>query len=262
MVIDFHVHCFSDELAGRAIPKLASAAGIPARLNGTVSDLEKSMIKAGVTLSVIQHIATKPSQTRSVNDYAASICNQRLHSFGTLHPDYNDWKSEIIRIKELGLKGIKFHPDYQNFFVDEARMFRIYEKVFEADFAVLFHAGYDIGLPAPHHCTPDRLSHVLDAFPGARIIAAHMGGQSMWNAVEEYLVGRDLYFDTSYSQKFLDTSQFLRIIKNHNPKRILFATDSPWADQAEEIERIKSAGLEKSLLDDILCNNAANLLKI
>lgn len=262
MVIDFHVHCFPDELAKRAIPKLAGLAGIPARLNGTVSDLEKSMTKAGVALSVIQHIATKPSQTRSVNDYAASICGPRLYSFGTLHPDYDDWKSEIDRIKELGLKGIKFHPDYQEFFVDDTRVFPIYEKVFEADFTVLFHAGYDIGLPAPHHCTPERLSHVLDAFPGARIIAAHMGGQSMWNAVEEYLVGRDLYFDTSYSQKFMDKSQFLRIIKSHSPKKILFATDSPWADQSEDIDEMMSSGLEKPVLDDILYNNAANLLKV
>lgn len=262
LIIDFHVHCFPDLLAGSAVPKIADLAGIPARLNGTVSDLKRSMAKAGITHSVIQHIATRPSQVRSINDFAASVCSQGIYSFGTLHPDYDDWKSEIVRIKELGLKGIKFHPDYQKFFLDEVRMFPIYEKVFEEDLIALFHAGFDIGLPTSNRSMPDRLSHVLDAFPEAKIVAAHMGGHSVWKAVEEQLVGRSLYFDTSFSLDFIKEDQFKRIIKNHGYKKILFGTDSPWTDQSEEVKRISSLGLKPEELDDIIYNNAARLLKI
>ena len=73
MVIDFHTHCFTDEIAVNAIPLLAQKADIPAMLNGTVSDLTESMKKYGITYSVLLNIATKPSQTEKINSWAASV---------------------------------------------------------------------------------------------------------------------------------------------------------------------------------------------
>lgn len=262
MVIDFHVHCFPDDLAERAITKLSGTAEVPARLNGTAADLRKSMAKAGIDLSVVQHIATKPSQTREINDWAASICSDGIHSFGTVHPDFPDWKNEISRIRSLGMKGIKFHPDYQEFLVDDPRMFSIYEWIFETGLIALFHAGSDSGFDPPYHCTPKRLAHVLDAFPEATIVAAHMGSNLMWDDVEKHLVGRKIYLDTSYSLNYMGETQFKRIVNDHGHDKILFASDSPWTDQSEELEAIRNTGLDKGVLKDILGNNAARILSI
>lgn len=260
MVIDFHVHCFPDELAFRAVKELAERADILPRVEGTVRDIKRSMERAGVDYSVVLSIATKLSQTKKVNDWTAAIQDDSIIGFGSIHPDYEKWKDEIRRIKDLGIKGIKFHPDYQLFFVDEERMMPVYEFIFEMGLMIIFHAGIDIGLPKPYHCTPDRLLKLVKAFPGGKFIAAHMGGFSYWEDVEKYLVGEEIFLDTSYSIGVMSETQAKRIILNHGYQKILFATDSPWREQKEEILKIKALHLGSEIEEAILGSNAQTLL--
>lgn len=262
MVIDFHVHCFADELAEKAVSLLSERAGTPPRLDGTVADVKRSMKEAGVDRSVILPIATKPSQAKKINDWAAEIQSDEIIAFGSIHPNDPEWKQELQRIKGLGLKGIKFHPDYQLFYVDEERMFPIYEEIFALGLIVVFHAGVDIGLPAPYHCEPHRLLKLVKAFPGAAIVAAHMGGYSYWDDVERLLLGEDIYLDTAYSLGHMSDEQALRIIKGHGPQKILFASDSPWGAQGEDIDRLRKLGLGESIEKAILGENAQKLLQL
>jgi len=262
MVIDFHTHCFPDELADKALQVLAERAGVPTRLDGTVKDIKRSMEAAGIDYSVILSIATKPSQTERVNNWSAEIQGSGIVAFGSIHPDYEGWKDELLRIKQLGLRGVKFHPDYQLFFVDEARVFPIYERAFELGLIIIFHAGLDIGLPEPYHCTPERLLKVVRSFPQGKVVAAHMGSYSYWDDVERYLVGEDVYFDTSYSLGWIGDEQAKRIIKRHGYEKILFGTDSPWTGQAEEIEKLKRLNFGAKVENAILGDNAKRLLGI
>ena len=158
------------------------------------------MRKNGIALSVTQPVSTKPSQTPAVNGFAIEL-NSRptLINFGTLYPDYEGNAAEIQRLKKAGIKGVKFHPDYQSFFVDEERMFPLYRQMADAGLIAFFHAGVDIGLPPPVHCTPDRLAAVLDRVPDLTVVAAHFGGFKMWDDVEKHLIGRNLWLDTSYT---------------------------------------------------------------
>ena len=245
-VIDIHTHCFPDTLAEKAISILARQAKTKPYCDGTIKSLRASMKKSGVDISIIQNIATKPQQTDTINRWAAEIQSEDIISFGTIHPDYKGWKEEIIYLKDNGIKGVKFHPDYQEFFVDEKRMYPIYERLFSEGFIVLFHAGVDIGLPEPYHCTPKRLSKVLREFPKAVIIAAHMGGYRYWDDVEKYLIGESVYFDTSYSFKFLGIENMERMIREHGVEKILFATDSPWGDQAEDLKFVGELNINKN----------------
>ena len=269
MIIDFHAHCFPDELAKKAIPILEGKAGIKAWYDGTLAGLRRLMVDAGIDCTVIQPIATKPAQTRTINDWSACIQHNslqdddirgRIVALGSIHPDYPGWKDELKRIKDLGLKGLKYHPDYQEFFVNEKRMFPVYEEIFKMDFILLFHAGIDIGLPEPCHCTPERLLNVLKVCPGGKIIAAHMGGFKCWDDVEKYLVGQDIYFDTSYSIGWMDDGQAKRIIENHGYEKVLFGTDAPWALQKEEIDKLGKLGSDDSARNAILGGNARKLL--
>lgn len=260
MIIDFHVHCFPDELAAKATAALSARSGIPPFVNGTTGAIKDSMIKAGIDRSVILSIATRPQQASKITQWAASIQDGAITAFGSIHPDSPDWEAELTDIRNAGLPGIKFHPDYQEFFVDEKRLFPIYEKALELGLIVIFHAGKDIGLPAPYHCTPDRLQRVMRAFPGGKFVAAHTGGFKCWDDVEKFLVGGNIYMDTSFSLEWMDRSQFLRIVRNHGSDRLLFGTDSPWTGQKEELERIRSAGLLPEEERAILGGNAMKLL--
>ena len=182
-------------------------------------------------------------------------------SFGSVHPDADDAIDELYRIKEAGLKGIKLHPDYQNFFVDDDRMFRIYETVNKLGLLLTFHAGVDIGVPDPVHCTPQRLKNILPMFDNTNIIAAHFGGYLLWDEVEEILVGeKNLYIDTSFCHTRMPPLWAKRIIEKHGADKILLGSDLPWSAPDKEMEFIKSLGLSDDVLADIFGNNAARLL--
>jgi predicted TIM-barrel fold metal-dependent hydrolase len=260
LVIDFHTHCFPDELAMRAVPILAEKARIPAIVNGTVSDLERSMKANGITCSVLLNIATKPSQTEKVNSWAAQVQKDNIISFGSIHPLYDNWKNELRRIKELGIKGIKFHPEYQEFYVDDEVLFPIYELAFELGLVIAFHAGEDLGFDPPFRCTPERLDSLIRHFKGGKIIAAHMGGYNYWDEVEKHLTGKDIYFDTSYAIGIMDNEQAKRMIRNHGYKKILFGTDSPWRDQGWSTQSVKELCLEPEIEEAIFYKNAMELL--
>lgn len=260
MVTDFHTHCFPDELAERAMTTLQKISGIKPYCDGTLGGIIDSMAKSGVDRSVVLSIATKPSQTTKINDWTIKIKKKEIIPFGSIHPDYAGWRQELDKLHRNGIKGIKFHPDYQNFYVEDKKLFPIYEYAFSLGMIVLFHAGVDIGFKPPYHCTPEGLACILDSFPGGIVVAAHMGGFSYWDEVERLLVGRDIFFDTSYSVKWLGDARTVKMITDHGYEKVLFGTDSPWRGQDDELARIKSIGLDNKVLDAVLGGNAARLL--
>ncbi len=262
MTIDIHTHAFPDEIAPRAIEALSKCSGVAPNTDGTLAGLADSMRRAGIDKSVVAPIATKPAQVASINRWSAE--SNRGHDdiicLGTLHPDQDDWRPDIEGLVGDGIPGIKLHPDYQLFFVDDARVIPMYRALADAGLFLLFHAGVDIGLPPPVHCTPDRLARVLDAIPDLTVIAAHMGGYKCWDDVERYLAGRDLFFDTCYTFADLGADRMTALIKAHGPERVLFGTDSPWTDQAAELANIRSLELDPTEIDAILGGNAQRLL--
>ena len=94
------------------------------------------------------------------------------------------------------------------------------------------------------------------------MIAAHLGGQSMWDDVEEYIAGTDIYIDTSMGFEMYSTEQFLRILKKHGSDKILFGTDSPWSDSGKERQKLLSLPISDEEKENILHKNAEKLLRI
>jgi len=88
-----------------------------------------------------------------------------------------------------------------------------------------------------------------------------MGGYDCWDDVEKYLLGEEIYFDTSYSSHLLEPELMTRLIKEHGVNKILFGTDSPWGHQKKEIEFIHKLSLTEEEKLAILGKNAEKLLK-
>ncbi len=260
MVIDFHTHIFADSLAQRAIANLEEKGNIKAFLNGTKSDLIRSMDNAGIDISVIQPVLTKPAQTATVNKWAAEITDDRIRAFAGFHPKDEKYKETLKEIKRMGFTGVKIHPDYQGVFVDDPQYFPVFYEIFANGLEVLFHAGLDIGFDAPYHCTPDRLAKLLDSMETGTIIAAHLGGHSMWDKVEELIAGKDIYIDTSMGSSYYTPEQFRKIIRKHPADKILFGTDSPWSDQKTELMCQKKLISDNVLEEKIMYKNALALL--
>ena len=262
MVIDFHTHIFPDSLAPRAMSVLLKNGGsIYAPVTDmTLSSLVGRMDEWGIDLSVVQPVVTKPSQTVTTNKWAQSILSERIISFGGVHPDTDDFKRDIDFIVSLGLKGLKFHAEYQNFILDEPRMLRIYDYALSKGLILLHHGGFDPDFPPPFKTSPRQFANIAKEMRGGVIIAAHLGGHDQWDDVERYIVGTDIYLDTSMGFGYYSEEQFLRILKAHGSEKILFASDSPWSNAHDELERIRSLPVSEAERENILYKNAASIL--
>lgn len=262
MIIDFHTHVFPDGLAERAISTLLVAIDeiYSPVTDGTVAGLLAHMRGSGVDIAVVQPVITKPSQFYDLNTWAASIRSDKLIPFGGIYPHTDDYKRDIDFIVSLGLKGLKFHAEYQDFVIDAPEMLRIYDYALSRGLVLLHHAGLDPGFSAPMKSSPLRFKNIADAMKGGVIVAAHFGGHGEWDDVERYLVGSTIYLDTSMGFEYFPNDQFLRIVKNHGVEKILFASDSPWSDAKTEIEQLKALPLSDAEKKMILGGNAGRIL--
>jgi predicted TIM-barrel fold metal-dependent hydrolase len=262
MIIDFHTHAFPDDLAEKALATLlANLDNLYTPVsNATVAGLIKNMDEWNIDIAIVQPIVTKQSQTQKTNEWARGICSERIIAFGSIYPHTDDYKRDIDFVAGLGLKGLKFHAEYQNFRIDDPQMLKIYDYALSKDLIILHHAGADPGMAMPYKSSPGQFANIVDAMKGGVIVAAHLGGHAQWDDVEKYLIGKNIYLDTSMGFEFFPQEQFLRIVKSHGADRILFASDSPWSNAKTEIEQLKALPLLESEKQNILFNNAKRLL--
>lgn len=263
MLIDFHTHCFPQKIAERAIEKLSLASGgLKPHTNGTLEGLKTSMSKSGVDISVILNIATNAKQQQSVNDFAA-MCNKEkgIVAFGSVFPYSEDVFCELEKIKDLGLKGVKLHPDYQGFSVDDIRMKPIYKKIGELGLITIFHAGVDYGFPPPYGATPEKLARALSWF-SSPVVAAHWGGAGCGEGVITHLCGKDIYFDTSFGYGQMPKYYAEQILEKHGTDKMLFGTDTPWHTAEMEMRLLATLNLSENEMAKITHQNAQRLLNI
>jgi len=259
-VIDIHTHAFSDSLAPRAVAHLKEQGDACAHLNGTVSDLVSSMDRAGIAASVVCSVATEAHQVAPILSWSREIAGSRLIPFPSVFPRAASALADMEMVAADGFRGIKLHPEYQDFTIDDPALFDLYGAADAAGLIILFHAGYDIGFPDSDRSAPARIAAVKKAFPSLRIIASHLGGFRQWEEVLQTLSGTDVYLDTSYVFGRIPPELLGLILEEHPPDRLLFGSDSPWADQSGSIREVRKLGLDPEREEALLFSNAAALL--
>ncbi len=260
-IFDAHVHVFPEKIAEKATKATGDYYKVKMYSVGNVENIKKEMKEGKITRCLIHSTATKPEQVVHINDYIAKLVseNPEFVGFGTMHPDFENIKEETERIKSLGLLGVKIHSDFQDFALDEEKALPIYEAA-RGKLPILFHVG-DKKSDLSH---PKRVANVCRLFPDLTVIAAHLGGYSVWDEAEEYLVGKfkNLYLDASSSIDFMNEEQAKRIIKNHGTDKILFGSDFPMHKPKGTVDKLLSLGFSKKETDNILYKNAQKLLGI
>ena len=237
MIIDFHTHSFPDDIADRAVGRLAQSGGIPNYLDGRVDSIKASMKKAGIDYSVLLPIATKPAQHTTINKIAIetnkSFKSTGIISFGTIHPDNDDYKTIISNLAKAGVPGIKLHPVFQRTNIDDPRCLRIIECANDNDLIVSIHCGMDISFPNCDEASVERLANMIKEVPPHKLVLAHMGGWSMYDEVCDQLIGTpNVWLDTALVLKstpdnnFLSKEKFVQMVRTHGSDHILFGTDS------------------------------------
>jgi len=250
--MDIHAHAFHPKIAAKSLAQLQDHYGITPKGNGLVEELLALERAAGIGRVAVHTAATAPAQVIPANNWAMELARHpEIEAFGTMHPDFEDIGGELDRLRQAGIRGLKFHADFQGFFLDEPRFYRVLEAAGD-DFVLMFHVG-DRLPPEQNPSCPLKLARIRRDFPGPAIIAAHLGGYLHWDWAAEHLAGMDVYLDTSSALPFMSDAQLEAILRRHPFERLLFGSDYPLHDPAEEVELVRRRlRLSDSRLVDLL----------
>ncbi len=239
MLYDVHTHAFHPKIVHKVLDQLSDHYGLPATGTGVAGDLIDRIHRAGIDRAVVHTAATSPDQVIPANNWAIDL-NQRydeLIGFGSIHPGFDRWEWSLDRLEQAGICGIKLHPDFQGYAMDDPAMMPIYEAM-SGRFVVMIHIG-DRNPPGSNPTDPYKVKRLHEQFPDLQIIAAHMGGFMHWKWVLDGLAGTDIYIDTSSTLSLIDDATLHEIVRRHPRERILFGSDYPLFDPGAEMAELQ-----------------------
>ena len=255
IIIDTHAHIFPSKIAPKAVANIGSFYDIPMHGDGAIATLVANGEASGVTHFIVNSSATTRAQVPSINDFIIESVSGLDNVYGlcTMHPDMTE--SEVDAVIELALAnnliGVKLHPDFQMFNIDDERAYKIYKKC-EGVLPILFHTGD----PRYDYSRPIKMIKVAKEFPNLKCIAAHFGGYARWDEVAGYVDTPNVYFDTSSSLFVLPIEDAKSLIKLLGVERFMFGVDFPMWGHDGEMDNIKKLDLTDAELDMVMSENA------
>jgi len=264
MILDFHNHIYPDKIARTVTDALGKEQGFTPYGTGTVAGLREEMKLSGVCACAVLAVSVAPALVETSNDWILKQRGKDFFPIASIHPFYEDYKVEVKRLKTQGVQGVKFHPIFQQFHPDDERVFPLYEEIVREGLFMIFHSGPGLSTKPGEEVmgTPERIGRVLQIFPKACLVIAHFGGFHMIDEARKHLIGKDVYIDTSYPPGLCFEPQdwVLDMIRGHDPDRILFGTDTPFARQKEDVTYIMNLPISEDLKEKILWKNGAKLI--
>lgn len=259
-IFDFHAHIYPEKISQRAVQSIGEFYNLEMHGEGTATKLIENGSGNGITGYVVHSVAVTDHSVRTINDFISRECaeHSEFYGLGTIHADFQDKIAELQRMEELGLRGLKIHPDTQKFNMDDPRMFEVYEYLQENELPILIHCG-DYRYDYSH---PQRLCEILDRFPKLIVVAAHFGGWSVPDLALEYLRDKRCYMDTSSTFFMSGLKRAKELIRIYGAERMVFGTDFPMWMPSEELDKFMSMGLTERENELILCENTKRILKL
>lgn len=258
MILDSHTHVWPDKVAKAALSK--PSGELQRKGDGTVDGLVAAMDAAGVDRSVVLGVGNTADRVASANRWVGSLDPARFVGFGSIHPDLSV-DENVAGLREHRLKGVKVHPLFQGYALDDRRLVAILDAL-RGEFAVVIHVGH--GGDGHGRCTPAMLASLVHELPGLDIVACHFGGYRLLEEVEERIVGLPVLVDTSWPPGIgsVDPGRVRRVIERHGPENVIFGSDWPMADPADDVAAIRALGLSDADTDGILGGNLARVLRL
>lgn len=259
-IIDIHTHIYPDKIAQKATDSVRDFYQVEgSNMDGTVDLLLQQGARAGISRFVVLPVSNTPNRVRSINSFILE--QTQLHDcfvgFGTVHAAMENLSEEVDWILSNGLRGIKMHPDSQRFPIDDLRLFPMYDAV-AGKIPVLLHMG-DARYNYSH---PVRLRRILSLFPKLQVIAAHLGGYSMYQTARELLYDTDCVFDISSTLMFMEQQEAERYIQDYGAERLAFGSDYPLWDPVTEVKRFQQLHLTDSQFEQIAHKTAERVLEL
>ncbi|MBP3894819.1 MAG: amidohydrolase family protein [Atopobiaceae bacterium] len=260
-VVDVHVHIYPDKISERATQSIGRFYNIAMDAeDGSVERLTDSLASTPITHCVVCSVAVKPGTVGSINDFIAHEVreNESLIGLMAMHQDFPDPEAEIDRAIALGLRGIKLHPDTQAVNMDDPRLMKVYEIAEDRHLPLIIHCG-DYRYDYSH---PRRLKRILHAFPNLVVDAAHFGGWSIQDYALEFLENERCFLDMSSSMHSLGPRRTRELVYAYGTDRIMFGSDFPMWEPADEYAKFTSLGFADDELEDMCWHNAERFLNM
>lgn len=259
-VADTHAHIYPGKIAEKATASVGDFYHVDMLNVGLPHVLAKQGGVAGIDRFLVCSVATKVEQVRSINEFIEKKCGEYPQFIGLAawHQKIEDMSAELDDIQSRGLKGIKLHPDFQKFFIDDENMLPFYQEANLRGLPILFHMGDN----RTDFSSPRRLMNVLERLPELTCIAAHFGGYTEWEEARKVLRGKNVFVDTSSSLFSLTKEQARKSIEHFGVEHTMFGTDFPMWNPKEEVERFFALELSEEENRSILYDNFARLFHV
>jgi predicted TIM-barrel fold metal-dependent hydrolase len=197
-------------------------------------------------------------------EFCKQIKSDSIHPLISFHPSNDTYEVEDMfgEAHVSGIRGVKLHPMYQNFFIDDKYMYGFYELMASFGFFVMFHTGFDMAFPGNAQADVERVRKVANWFRDLTIVCTHVGGWKQWDRISCLSDCENVYTETSLTMTEISDDEFIKAISNFSEDRLLFGSDSPWADQKEMLERTLRLRISDTMKEKLMYKNAAKLLAL
>ena len=271
--IDVHVH--PPNPSGESLTSSKEAqqyfrTGSPPSSAQEVAEYYASLDMMAVVFDIDSESATGRPPTP--NDYFAGLMEQhpkQFIGFGSVDP----WKGraavkEAERCAELGLRGLKFMPNMQQFYPNDERFYPLWEEAAKRGLVVLFHTGMmgagagtpgGLGFKLKYTRPIPYLDDVAADFPDLRIIAAHPAWPWQDEALAMARHKSNVYLDLSgWAPKYFP-EQLVQYANSILQDRVLFGSDWPAIKVERWLEEFAALPLKPEVRPKIMLENAKKL---
>lgn len=257
-IADIHIHVFPDKLAEKAAHSIGEFYDKTAYTIASTERLVNELAEAGISRCVISNSATTPKQVRNINTFLAQAAHEHpgFMGFGSLYPGMEGYEEELDRMEELGLRGLKIHPDFQRVPIDASCGIDMYRSIARRGLPVLFHMGDD----RYDYSSPKRLTNLLRKVPDLKVIAAHFGGWTIWERSLNHPQPENVLYDTSSTIPLVSEELVYRMFDRFGPERFLFGSDFPMWKPKDTVEQLLRFDLGEDVMEKILYGNFCKLL--
>ncbi len=168
----------------------------------------------------------------------AKCCGPKVIPFASVNPNSPTAVEDLDHaVRDLGLRGIKLAPIYQNFVPDSRAAYKLYAKISELHIPIIWHQGNSmIARFGPiEEANPIRLDKVLRDFPDIKMCFSHLGVPWAWEAVSMAHKHPQLYVDISamMTSRWFAYNALVFAYEGGVMDKLLFGSDYPWYSPAE-----------------------------
>ena len=259
-IADAHAHIYPSKIADKATAAVGDFYDIGMAVESGMSDvLLKLGEPVGCERYLVCSVATKLEQEESIARFISEQCarHPEFIGLGAYHQDETDPARLLDLYDELGLRGVKIHPDFQKVNIDDPRLMPLYAECEKRHEYVLFHIGdnrYDFS-------SPDRLSKILEKYPNLFCQAAHFGGYRRWDDCYRFK-STSVYYDTSSALAFISPLRAQELVDILGVDHIMWGVDFPMWNHTDEYHRFMGLGLSQADNRAIFYDNFARVFGI